>query len=431
MKRRYRFKFMGCGLIIPVLLLTLGARVHADESHENPFLKKGSRLAIVGDSITEQKLYSKFIETYLTACRPELEIDVIQLGWSGEKAPGFEARMENDLLPWKPDVVTLCYGMNDGLYRPFDRGIGRVYGTSLRRIVEHLIDKRMKVVVGSPGVVDTHTFRYLSPQIYNQNLAQLSSIARTIAKEYKMPFADVNGTMLLAMQKAKKEYGDAYHVAGADGVHPWINGQLLMAFTFLKALGLDGNLGEISIDWTGEANASAGHEVLSARQGTVEILSNRYPFCITGKERDPAGMASILPFIPFHEDLNRFRLVITNLPASSSKVKVQWGSSQRTFGKDELSSGINLAEAFPVNPFCDAFENLMGEIGKKQAYETTMIKGIVTHFRTLKREFAGDTEIHSAVTAIRGRLAARHEQHRQSVHEAVRPVRHTIEISVQ
>ena len=41
-------------------------------------LEKGDRLAIIGDSITEQKLYSKFIETYLLTCHPELEIQSFQ-----------------------------------------------------------------------------------------------------------------------------------------------------------------------------------------------------------------------------------------------------------------------------------------------------------------------------------------------------------------
>ncbi|MCA9167589.1 MAG: hypothetical protein KDB23_07965, partial [Planctomycetales bacterium] len=83
-------------------------------------LEKGDRLAIIGDSITEQKLYSKYIETYLLACYPELQIQAYQFGWGGERAPGFANRMENDLIPWKPDVVTTCYGMNDGSYRAYN-----------------------------------------------------------------------------------------------------------------------------------------------------------------------------------------------------------------------------------------------------------------------------------------------------------------------
>src|SRR5260370_38055337 len=104
--------------ILALLVLSFAPGARAEETKAAPasVLKKGQRVAVVGDSITEQKLYSRFIETYLTACLPELELHVIQLGWGGETAPGFASRMNNDLLPWRPDVVTTCYGMNDGGY---------------------------------------------------------------------------------------------------------------------------------------------------------------------------------------------------------------------------------------------------------------------------------------------------------------------------
>jgi len=41
---------------------------------------------ICGDSITEQKMYSLIIESYLTACVPELKITARQYGWGGETA---------------------------------------------------------------------------------------------------------------------------------------------------------------------------------------------------------------------------------------------------------------------------------------------------------------------------------------------------------
>src|ERR1700759_628245 len=44
-------------------------------------LKEGDRLAIIGDSITEQKMYSRIIETYLTVCVPDLKITARQFGW--------------------------------------------------------------------------------------------------------------------------------------------------------------------------------------------------------------------------------------------------------------------------------------------------------------------------------------------------------------
>ena len=80
-------------------------------------MKPNDSLAICGDSITEQKLYSVFIEDYLLMCQPVGGVQTMQFGWSGEKADGFLARMENDVLRFKPRVATTCYGMNDGLYQ--------------------------------------------------------------------------------------------------------------------------------------------------------------------------------------------------------------------------------------------------------------------------------------------------------------------------
>jgi hypothetical protein len=55
---------------LAVLLLSCltGAPANGTEAPRLLILKKGQRIAIVGDSITEQKLYSKFIELYLTSC---------------------------------------------------------------------------------------------------------------------------------------------------------------------------------------------------------------------------------------------------------------------------------------------------------------------------------------------------------------------------
>ena len=46
-------------------------------------LPKDARLAIAGDSITEQKLYSKFIETYLLTAGGRPDVHVFQFGSGG------------------------------------------------------------------------------------------------------------------------------------------------------------------------------------------------------------------------------------------------------------------------------------------------------------------------------------------------------------
>ena len=52
-------------------------------------------MAIAGDSITEQKQYSVFIEDYLLMCKPQADLRTVQLGWSGETSWGFLSKMPN------------------------------------------------------------------------------------------------------------------------------------------------------------------------------------------------------------------------------------------------------------------------------------------------------------------------------------------------
>src|SRR5277367_6513543 len=98
---------------------------------KGPVLHSNDRLAICGDSITEQRMYSRIMETYITVALPDLNISTRQYGWSGEQASGFLHRMTNDVLRFGPTVATTCYGMNDFRYRPYELAIGQNYASNM------------------------------------------------------------------------------------------------------------------------------------------------------------------------------------------------------------------------------------------------------------------------------------------------------------
>lgn len=392
-----------------------------------PVLKQGSRLALVGDSITEQKLYSAYIESYVMACRPDLAVSVMQLGWSGERAPGFLSRMDYDLLPWKPDVVTTCYGMNDGGYRAYTNTIGETYIGAMSNIVAKVKAAGGTVVVGSPGVVDSFTYKRGNTNnlaaIYNDNLAHLGELGRKLAEENGFPFADVHGTMMSAMTAAKAARSNEFAVAGHDGVHPGENGQLLMACAFLKALGMDGDLGTITLTWAGQSEASAGHQILSTSNHVVEVESVRYPFCFKPASTNGEGSASILPFMPFQKELNRLTLIVKGLPEARAEVK--WGPSGKVFTREQLAAGINLAAEFMDNPFSAPFERVLAAVKAKQAFETTMVK---RQFKTQRNTIRKDPAQTEALTRQRDALLAEQAAQVDAVRAVVKPVRHQIAV---
>jgi lysophospholipase L1-like esterase len=346
-----------------------------------PGLNDGDVVAICGDSITEQKLYSVFIEDYLIMCHPRQKLRAMQFGWGGEVVGGFLGRMSN-VLRFPVTAATTCYGMNDGGYGPLTPERAEKYKQGTRSIVDTFKKSGVRfIVVGSPGVVDSKTFRAHEPdadKVYNKTLAELRDIARDVAKEQGVAFADVHALMIDVMTKAKAKYGEDYPVAGGDGVHPNANGHMVMAYAFLKALGCDGNIGTITIDLAGnKADATDGHKIASAKDGVVEIESTRYPFCVSGDPRDPNATAGIVEFFPFNQDLNRLMLIVNN--PGAEKLKVTWGTTTKEYPAAELAKGINLAADFPVNPFGEPFKKVEESIRAQQTFETLLIKDLLPH----------------------------------------------------
>lgn len=357
-------------------------------------LRPGDRLAICGDSITEQRMYSRIIEDYLTMCVPDLNVTVRQYGWSGERAPGFLARMTNDCLRFYPTIATTCYGMNDHQYRPYQEEIGRMYRDTSKAIIEAFEARGVAVIQGSPGCVGkvpgwVRTANGTVDDL-NLSLCKLRNAGIEVARAENAGFADVFWPMITAGAAGKSRYGTNYAIAGADGVHPGWAGHTVMAYAFLKSFGLNGEIGAITVDLRrNEAEGTKGHAVSVFGMGEISIRSTRYPFCpcldadvasgsypVCGQD-DPTrdnSIQSAMTLIPFNQELNRFMLTVKN--AEARKYRVSWGEQRRTFTAKQLERGINLAEEFPCNPFSKAFGKVDAAVAAKQEFETKQVKQV-------------------------------------------------------
>src|SRR3954470_12997591 len=118
----------------PLLALSVALVLHATAVAKE-LVQSGDVVAVIGDSITEQKKYSVFIEDYLLMCQPADKLQITQFGWGGETATGFEKRMKNDTLRFKPTLITTCFGMNDGGYTVLTKERADLYRTSTQQII--------------------------------------------------------------------------------------------------------------------------------------------------------------------------------------------------------------------------------------------------------------------------------------------------------
>jgi hypothetical protein len=226
----------------------------------------------------------------------------------------------------------------------------------------------------------------------NQNLATLRNIDVELATSEHVGFADVFWDMMSARSVAWQKYSTNYNVSGPDGVHPGWAGHTVMAYAFLKAMGLDGDLGTFTVDLKKEQmKTSAGHELVSSQYGEYEIKSSRYPFCPCAPEGSAArnypvcdksdishddNIESGMTLIPFNQDLNRLTLIAKN--ATAPRYRVTWGAASKLFSAEQLEQGINLSVEFPNNPFTEAFAKVDAAVAAKQEFETKEMK---TDFR--------------------------------------------------
>ena len=395
-------------------------RPHLSVPNQELILREGDRLAICGDSITEQRMYSRIIETYLTVCVPDLRVSVRQFGWSGERAPGFLSRMTNDVLRFRPTIATTCYGMNDHRYQPFTAEIGDVYSQSSRAIIQAFKSHGVRVVQGSAGTVGKMPSWVKTAegnvQDLNLGLLELRNIDVQLAREENVTFADLFLPMLIQGHAAQQKYGASYMITGKDGVHPDWAGQLVMAYSFLNAFGLEGNLGQITIDLENKsASTMGGHEVQGYNDGRLTLSSRQYPFCATGALGDDSSMRSGMEWVPFMEELNRLTLKIKN--PSAARYRVYWGAFEKVYSSEALSQGVNLAADFLENPFSEAFKKVDQAVAAKQAYETRQIKQIFHG-----PEGRADKEMAAALTEkTREPLVS-------AIRDAFQPVVHSIRI---
>src|SRR5579871_4647671 len=183
-------------LLLPALgvLLLTAAFGQSDFS-----LKTGDRVVFYGDSITDQRLYTTFTETFVLTRFPGMQVTFVHSGWGGDRVTGggggpVDLRLERDVFAYKPTVMTIMLGMNDGRVRAFDPQIFQTYADGYRHIVQSVKEKfpgiRITAIVPSP--YDDVTRPPLFEGGYNAVLLRYGKFVEELAEKEKLTTADLN-----------------------------------------------------------------------------------------------------------------------------------------------------------------------------------------------------------------------------------------------
>jgi lysophospholipase L1-like esterase len=321
------------------VVVTLVASTHAvagPRSDASRFaLADGDRVVFFGDSITEQRLYTTYVQHFVVTRFPDRTITFVNSGWGGDQTSsndcddchgvGALARIERDVVAKRPTVVTLLFGMNDGKYRDFDPAVLKTYQDGMSEIIRILKTRtKARIYVMTPTVYDgTRHTSWSHTDKYNDVLDRYSEAAKAIAAREGLPVIDLHEATVAALARAKAAEPDYTFVP--DGVHPNEDGQLVMATEILKAWG---------------ATSTSARADVTARAGAEIVVDVTAPLPWPSP-RPSARLAGVRPDIA---ELGSVKLSVTGLAPGSYAVSVH-GADAGTFTAEQLSNGVGVLGA--------------------------------------------------------------------------------------
>lgn len=219
---------------------------------QTPFLANVHRIVFLGNSITYAGMYVSYIDAYLSAHYPQQTFEIINVGLPSETVsglseeghaggqfprPDLHERLARVLALTKPDLVFASYGMNDGIYLPFDEDRFQRFKEGITWLHSEVIKIGAQLIHLTPPVYDELRGRKTGYAAVLDRYADWLLDQRT-AQRWSV--IDVHYPMkrfLEAHRKVDSSFAMSGYALADDGVHPGEVGHWLMAKTILLGLG--------------------------------------------------------------------------------------------------------------------------------------------------------------------------------------------------
>ncbi len=326
----------------------------------------GDRVVFLGDSITEQRLYTTYIEAYTLTRHPSWKLTFRNVGWGGDtawlrqRAHPDEARLfaadetaqqqmieasvgsglARDVLPLRPTFVTVKFGMNDHSYQAFRPDIFRAYARGQSEIAKVLGGTGARVAFLTPQPIEE---KRADPDkdIRNLSLRQFSDGLKEVAARGNAQFVDQFAPYMGVMLAERAKNPQAF-IGGGDAVHPGPAGHTLMAWAVLKGLGASAAVSKVEIQVASSSAAADGCKVENVDTGGGGVAFDRTDDALP-MPIDVRAVAA-LKLAPVLEDLSQYGLRVAGLAEGNYEITID-GESAAKASAVELAAGINLSSA--------------------------------------------------------------------------------------
>ena len=202
---------------------------------------KKLRIVFQGDSITDAgrdhrnyhdmgKGYPRYAAEQLVADCPELELEFLNFGISGNRTCQLFDRLWEDGLAFEPDVISILIGINDVWHRYEKTRVATTdeqIATNYRAILERIRrESNAKIVMLSPYLLDSELIDHM-----REDLVRLLAIVRPLAEEFADVYIDLEEEFAKALPNQPEPL-----FYSKDGVHPNENGSAFIGKLYADAV---------------------------------------------------------------------------------------------------------------------------------------------------------------------------------------------------
>lgn len=235
-----------CNSIIVVLILI------QQSSFAQPIAPGVKRVVFLGNSITWAAIYVNDVEAYLRVQYPGRQWEFINVGVPSETVsglsepghaggkfprPDLHERLSRVLEQTKPDLVFACYGMNDGIYMPFDEERFQKFKDGINWLHDEVIKTGARLIHLTPPYYDEERGKSIG---YAAVLDRYSDWLLSRKHSSNWEVIDIHYPMKKYLQ-AHRKVDEKFRLNGfalaQDGIHPGEVGHWMMARQILSYLG--------------------------------------------------------------------------------------------------------------------------------------------------------------------------------------------------
>jgi lysophospholipase L1-like esterase len=231
---KIRYKKPLLRILLSAFALTC-SNVQANDNFE--ILKESKKLVFFGDSITYGGEYVVLFERWLTVNHPELSLEILNQGIPSETVsglsepghlrhgfprPDLHERLDRALKALDPDLIIACYGINCGIYKPFDEDRFNSYKDGLQRLKAKAEAQGAKIIFMTPPVYDKPNPKFNYDDV-------MKAYSEWLLSKREDGWRVINLHAIMKKKLAEKRTKDPNFKYSRDGIHPGTEGHELMA----------------------------------------------------------------------------------------------------------------------------------------------------------------------------------------------------------